>query len=150
MLPRSPRPRTLRLNSSAARKCENQFKNTRPARPPQPQNCETPETNSTDKFTGGALRATLAAIVESPADAIIGKTLDGVITSWSTGATRMYGYDGAEMTGHNVSEIIPPDRADELPSILALLRQRRQIEHFDTYRVRKGQRKRAVVKSDAL
>jgi PAS domain S-box-containing protein len=64
------------------------------------------------------LAARLAAIVESSADAIIGKTLDGTIMSWNAGAELMYGYTAAEMVGHNVSVIIPPDRASELAMIL--------------------------------
>jgi len=79
----------------------------------------------------------LAAIVESSPDAIIGKTLDGVITSWNASAERMYGYAAEEIIGQNIAALIPPDRADELPPILALLRQGSQIEPFDTYRVRK-------------
>jgi PAS domain S-box-containing protein len=85
-----------------------------------------------------AAESMLAAIVDSSPDAIIGKTLDGVITSWNAGAQRMYGYAAEEIIGRNISVLIPPDRADELPSILALLRQGSVIEHFDTYRVRKN------------
>jgi len=84
-----------------------------------------------------AARSMLAAIVDSSPDAIIGKTLDGVITSWNAGAERMYGYAAGEIIGRNIAVLIPPDRADELPSILAMLRQGSQIEHFDTNRVRK-------------
>ncbi len=79
----------------------------------------------------------LAAIVESSPDAIIGQTLDGVIISWNPGAEQIYGYAAGEIIGQNISVLIPPDHADELPSILALLRQGVQLEHFDTYRVRK-------------
>jgi PAS domain S-box-containing protein len=76
----------------------------------------------------------LAAIVESSADAIIGKTLDGTITSWNAGAQHMYGYAAAEVVGHNVSVIIPPDQADELEMILGRLRRGDRIEHFETKR----------------
>ncbi len=79
----------------------------------------------------------LAAIVESSPDAIISKTMDGVITSWNPAAERMYGYTAEEITGQNIAVLIPPDRADELPSILAMLRQGSQIEPFDTERIRK-------------
>ena len=61
----------------------------------------------------------LAAIVESSGDAILSKTLDGVITSWNAGAAHMYGYAPEEIVGHNVSELVPPDRAGELEAILS-------------------------------
>ena len=64
----------------------------------------------------------LAAIVESSGDAILSKTLEGVITSWNAGAAHMYGYAPDEIVGHNVSELIPPDRAGELGTILDRLR----------------------------
>ena len=66
--------------------------------------------------------AQLAAIVESSDDAIIGKTLDGVITSWNRGAERMYGYAREEVLGQNVSLIVPEDRRDELEQILERVR----------------------------
>lgn len=76
----------------------------------------------------------LAAIVESSADAIIGKTLDGTITSWNAGAAHMYGYAAAEVVGRNVSVIIPPDLAGELAMILDRLGRGDRIEHFETQR----------------
>ena len=79
----------------------------------------------------------LAAIVESSGDAILSKTLEGVITSWNAGAAHMYGYAPGEIVGHNVSELIPPDRAGELESIFRRLRQGEQVEHFETKRRRK-------------
>ena len=81
--------------------------------------------------------ARLAAIVESSADAIIGKTLDGDITSWNAGAEHMYGYTAGEMVGHNIAEIIPPDRAGELEPILTRLRRGERGAPFETQRVRK-------------
>jgi two-component system cell cycle sensor histidine kinase/response regulator CckA len=83
------------------------------------------------------LASRLAAIVESSDDAIIGKTLDGIITSWNRGAERMYGYTAQEMTGHSVSRLFPPDRASELAPILDRLRRGERIDHFETNRVRK-------------
>ncbi len=85
----------------------------------------------------GELRERLAAIVESSDDAIIGKTLDGVITTWNAGATRMYGYTADEMIGASISRLLPPDRADELEHILARLRAGGRIDHYETKRVRK-------------
>jgi two-component system, cell cycle sensor histidine kinase and response regulator CckA len=79
----------------------------------------------------------LAAIVESSGDAILTKTLDGVITSWNAGATQMYGYAPEEIVGHNVAELIPPDRPGELETILRSLRRGERVEHFETKRRRK-------------
>jgi two-component system cell cycle sensor histidine kinase/response regulator CckA len=79
----------------------------------------------------------LAAIVESSADAMIGKTLEGVITSWNAGAERMYGYIAAEVVGQNISLLIPPDRSDELPSILRRVAGGELIDHYETQRRRK-------------
>jgi PAS domain S-box-containing protein len=79
----------------------------------------------------------LAAIVESSDDAIIGKTLDGVIVSWNRGAERLYGYTAAEVTGRPISLLAPPDRADEIDQILERIRRGNRIAQFDTVRVRK-------------
>jgi PAS domain S-box-containing protein len=80
--------------------------------------------------------ARLAAIVESSADAMIGKTLDGVITSWNSGAERMYGYTAEAIVGQNVSVLIPRERPDELSQMLARVAGGERIEHFDTERRR--------------
>jgi PAS domain S-box-containing protein len=85
----------------------------------------------------GELRSRLAAIVESSVDAILGKTLDGVITDWNAAAEQIYGYTRDEIIGHNVSEIVPPDRADELAAIMARLRRGERVGHFETLRRRK-------------
>jgi PAS domain S-box-containing protein len=79
----------------------------------------------------------LAAIVESSDDAIIGKTLDGIVTSWNPGAVRMYGYTAQEMVGRSVATIFPPDRVGELAPILDQLRRGEAVDHFETSRVRK-------------
>lgn len=86
------------------------------------------------------LASRLAAIIESSADAIIGKTLDGTITTWNAGAAHMYGYTAGEIVGRNVSVLIPPDRARELASILDRLRQGERVEHFETKRLCKDGR----------
>ena len=83
------------------------------------------------------VRAHLAAIVESSEDAILSKTLDGVITSWNRGAERLYGYTAAEMVGQPLTRLIPPDLPDELPQILARLRRGEAIDHYETQRVTK-------------
>ncbi len=79
----------------------------------------------------------LAAIVGSSADAIIGTTLDGVITSWNAGAEQEYGYARDEIIGRSVSALYPPDRADELAPILDGIRRGERVEHFETKRARK-------------
>ena len=83
------------------------------------------------------LASRLAAIVESSDDAVIGKTLDGTITSWNAGAARMYGYPAGEMVGRNVSVLVPPDRPGELAPILGRLGRGERVEHFETKRCRK-------------
>jgi PAS domain S-box-containing protein len=82
----------------------------------------------------------LAAIVRDSDDAIIGKTLDGIITSWNGGAERIYGYTAEEAIGRTVAMLVPPDREDELPDILQKLTQGEGINHYDTLRVTKDGR----------
>jgi PAS domain S-box-containing protein len=84
-----------------------------------------------------ATLARLASIVESSDDAIISKTLEGVITSWNGGAERLYGYTAAEAVGRPISFIIPPDRPDEMLRLLARLERGEHIESYETARMRK-------------
>ena len=79
----------------------------------------------------------LASIVDSSDGAIIGKTLDGIITSWNTSATKMYGYAATEAIGRHISCIIPAEREDESVWILERLREGEGIQNFETVRVRK-------------
>jgi PAS domain S-box-containing protein len=79
----------------------------------------------------------LASIVDSSDDAIVSKTLEGVITSWNAGAERLFGYTAKEAIGQHISMIIPLDRRDEETSILARLSRGERIDHFDTIRLRK-------------
>ena len=81
--------------------------------------------------------AWLAAIVESSDDAIITKDLNGIITSWNQGAQRIFGYSAEEAIGKPVAILIPPDRRNEEPGILARLRQGQRIDHYETVRQRK-------------
>jgi PAS domain S-box-containing protein len=83
----------------------------------------------------------LAAIVESSDDAIIGKTLDGVVTSWNSAAERIFGYAAAEMVGQPISRIIPPEQKDDFPRILGTIRRGERVEHFETVRLRKDGRR---------
>ncbi len=85
-------------------------------------------------------RTLLAAIVDSSDDAIIGKDLDGIITSWNQGAERMYGYKREEVLGKPLNILAPPDRPDEIPSILARIRRGERVEHFQSIRVTKDGR----------
>ncbi len=79
----------------------------------------------------------LAAIVESSDDAIVSKDLNGIITSWNTGAERIFGYTAAEAIGQPVKILSAPDRLDEMPRILAEIAQGRRIDHIETRRRRK-------------
>ncbi len=82
----------------------------------------------------------LAALIESADDAIISKTLDGIITSWNRGAERIFGYTADEVIGKPVTILIPQDHPDEEPAILARLRAGERIEHYETVRVTKDGR----------
>jgi PAS domain S-box-containing protein len=79
----------------------------------------------------------LAAIVESSHDAIVSKSLDGVITSWNKGAERLFGYAAEEAVGQNITMIIPPERRDEERTIIEQLRRGERVDHFETVRMRK-------------
>src|SRR5262245_41719338 len=79
----------------------------------------------------------LAALVNSSDDAIISKTLDGVITSWNHAAQRIYGYSAEEIVGQSISLLIPADRLDEFDEIMRRLRQGERVDHLETVRVRR-------------
>jgi PAS domain S-box-containing protein len=85
-------------------------------------------------------KARLAAIVESSEDAIISKTLQGIITSWNTGAQQIFGYTAEEVIGKSITLLLPPDRLDEEPTILERLKRGERVEHFETTRVTKDGR----------
>ena len=91
----------------------------------------------TERKRAEETRARLAAIVDSSEDAIIGKTLEGLITSWNQGAERMYGYTANEIIGQPIALLAPPDRPDEVPDILARLARGEAIENYETLRVRR-------------
>jgi PAS domain S-box-containing protein len=80
----------------------------------------------------------LAVVVESSQDAILTKTLDGVITFWNAAAARMYGYSPAEAIGRHVSMLAPDGHADEIDELLARLRRGERIDHYETLQVTKG------------
>ena len=78
--------------------------------------------------------ARLASIVESSSDAILSKTLDGIITSWNPAAERLYGYTAAEAVGRSIEMLIPAGEANDIPAILARIRAGERIEHYDARR----------------
>jgi PAS domain S-box-containing protein len=91
----------------------------------------------TERRRTDAVTAEMAAIVDSSNDAIIGQTLEGIITTWNRGAEHVYGYKSAEMIGRSISVLVPPDRPDEVREILAgMVAHDARTDHFETRRVR--------------
>jgi PAS domain S-box-containing protein len=90
----------------------------------------------TERKYAEEIRSFLAAIVDSSDDAIIGKSLEGKILSWNSGAQRMFGYTEAEMIGQSVLRLVSPERPEEEGRILKAIREG-QIRHYETLRVRK-------------
>jgi len=87
------------------------------------------------------LRALLAAVVDSSDDAIVTKTLAGVITSWNRGAERLFGYTAAEAVGKPIFLIVPEERRAEEEDVLARLQRGERIDHFETVRITKDGRR---------
>jgi PAS domain S-box-containing protein len=85
-------------------------------------------------------RARLASIIDSSEDAIIGKDLNGIVTSWNKGAEHVYGYSADEMVGNSITKISPADRPDEIPGILRKIRRGETVSHFESVRVTKDGR----------
>ena len=79
----------------------------------------------------------LAAIIESSDDAIVSKNLESIVTSWNTGAERLFGYKAEEIIGKPITILFPEDRKDEEERILARIRQGERVEHFESTRQRK-------------
>jgi len=95
----------------------------------------------TERKRGEAAREHLAAIVNSSDDAIIGKTLKGIISSWNPGAEKMFGYRAADVIGKPVTILFPPELVSEEEEILRRIARGENVKHFETVRVRKdGQR----------
>ncbi|NBV24673.1 MAG: PAS domain S-box protein [Proteobacteria bacterium] len=92
----------------------------------------------TERKQTEAANAQFAAIVACSNDAIVSKTLEGVITSWNPGAEKVFGYAAAEVLGRSVRLLFPPDRMDEEEDILKRISQGERIQSFETVRVRKG------------
>jgi len=88
----------------------------------------------------GEYRSRLASIVDSSEDAIIGKGLDGIITSWNKGAERIYGYTPEEVVGKHISLLAPSDRPDEISEIMQKIAKGESTEHCESVRVTKDGR----------
>jgi PAS domain S-box-containing protein len=97
--------------------------------------------NVTERRRAEEAQARLAAIVESSHDAIVSKTLDGVILTWNQGAEWLFGYTAEEAVGRPVTLIIPPERLDEERVILDRLKRGERLEHYETVRVAKDGRR---------
>ena len=91
----------------------------------------------TERKRAEEIRVRLASIVESSEDAIISKTLDGIVTSWNRGAERTFGYTADEAIGKPIGLLIPQDRLDEESQIIERVKQGEHVTHFETVRRRK-------------
>ena len=97
--------------------------------------------NFSHAMSAEEIRAHLAAIVDSSDDAIVSKTLEGIITSWNRGAERIFGYTAAEAVGQHICLIVPEERRAEENVVMARLRRGERIDHFETERqTRDGRR----------
>jgi PAS domain S-box-containing protein len=96
--------------------------------------------NVTERNQSDFVSRRLAAIVDNSDDAIIGKDLNSIITSWNQGAERIFGYTANEMIGTSIKRLIPPDRQGEEDEILARLRRGERFDHFETIRLTKDGR----------
>jgi hypothetical protein len=85
----------------------------------------------------GEFRSRLASIIDSSEDAILSKSLDGIITSWNRGAERMYGYTAEQAIGKHISLLAPPDRADEITDILYRIVSGKNVDPFESLRLTK-------------
>jgi len=92
----------------------------------------------TELRKGEDKQATLAAIIESSDDAIISKTLDGIITSWNDAAEYMLGYSAKEVLGKHITLLIPKDRLPEETLIIGKIKQGEKIDHYETVRLTKS------------
>jgi len=91
----------------------------------------------TEHIESRRVRELLSSIVESTDDAIIGKDNNGTIISWNQAAQRIYGYSSEEIIGHHISQIIPPERREEMERILKQIRNGEVVHNLETLRVRK-------------
>jgi PAS domain S-box-containing protein len=89
------------------------------------------------RYVAERRRSRLAAIVESSEDAIVAKTLDGIVLEWNAAAAALYGYSEDEMVGQSIERVIPPERRDELADLLATVGRGQGIHGFETVRLRR-------------
>jgi len=101
------------------------------------QRRESEERGIAERRRAEAAAARLAAIVESSSDAVVGKDLQGRVTSWNAGAEKIFGYAAGEMVGHSIARLIPPDRQVDEERILRRIRRGEAAEPFETQRLRK-------------
>lgn len=80
----------------------------------------------------------LASLVESADECIVGKTLDGIISTWNRGAEKLFGYSASEAVGQNISLIIPPEKLEEEGQVMARIRRGQRADNLETVRVRKN------------
>ena len=107
---------------------------THPDGPPENKKRKIRTTHSPGPGSRSVSSRLLASIVESSDDAIISKTLDGIITTWNKAAERIYGYQAGEIIGQSVSLLIPRDRANEMTEILKKIRNGERLDHYETTR----------------
>ena len=93
-----------------------------------------------DEETSELAATRLAAIIESSDDAIVSKSLDGIIRSWNRAAERMFGYTAQEVVGQSITIIIPEERLDEETGVLERIRAGGKVDHFETVRRHKDGR----------
>lgn len=92
----------------------------------------------TEQRTGERKHNILAAIIENSDDAIVSKTLDGIITSWNNGAQELFGYAADEIVGKSITTIIPVNRLNEETDIISKIKLGQKVDHFSTYRLHKN------------
>jgi PAS domain S-box-containing protein len=102
---------------------------------------ELDESASAHDSEADGLISLLSAIVDSSDDAIVSKTVDGIIMSWNAAAERMFGYTAAEAIGRHITLIIPPERYSEETHVLAQISRGQKVDHFETVRVAKDGRR---------
>jgi PAS domain S-box-containing protein len=102
---------------------------------------QVPVSNAEFSESADTMQARLVAIVASSDDAIVSKDLTGIVQTWNDAATRIFGYTAEEMVGKSITILVPPERWEEEPAILARLCAGERVDHFETVRVAKDGRR---------